>query len=111
LNIEHTIPESRGGKTVEANLWLSCHACNEFKAARLHGRDPVTGKRVRFWNPRRQKWHDHFCWSKDGTQIVGLTACGRATVATLHLNRPELVAARSLWVQVGWWPPSGESDV
>jgi 5-methylcytosine-specific restriction endonuclease McrA len=30
LNIEHIISEAKGGRTVEANLWLSCHACNEF---------------------------------------------------------------------------------
>jgi 5-methylcytosine-specific restriction endonuclease McrA len=60
LSIEHINPEAKGGKSVEENLWLACHACNEFKAARTHGRDTVTGKRVRLWNPRRQKWLDHF---------------------------------------------------
>jgi hypothetical protein len=105
LSIEHIIPESKGGETVEGNLWLACNACNEFKAARTHARDPATGKRVRLWNPRRQKWSDHFAWSDDGTEVIGLTPRGRATVATLQLNRPELVASRSLWVQVGWWPP------
>jgi HNH endonuclease len=108
LSIEHIVPEAKGGKTVEENLWLACHACNEFKGARLHVRDPVTGQRVRLWNPRRQKWPDHFSWSADGTEIRGLTPCGRATIAGLRLNRPELVAARSLWVQVGWWPPRGD---
>lgn len=108
LSIEHIIPEAKGGKTVEENLWLACHACNEFKGARVQGRDPVTGRRTRLWNPRRQSWLDHFAWSDDGTEIVGLTACGRATIATLQLNRSELVAARWLWVQVGWWPPRGD---
>ncbi len=110
LSIEHIVPEAKGGQTVERNLWLTCHGCNEFKAARTHGRDPVSGKRVRLWNPRRQKWHDHFSWSDDGTEIIGLTPCGRATVLLLRLNRPELVAARSLWVQVGWWPPVDEME-
>jgi HNH endonuclease len=108
LTIEHIIPEAKGGKTEEENLWLTCHACNEFKAAHVLSRDPATGRRVRLWNPRRQKWLSHFTWSEDGTEINGKTICGRTTVATLRLNRPELVAARSLWVQVGWWPPSGE---
>jgi hypothetical protein len=109
LSIEHIIPEAKGGQTVEGNLWLACHACNEFKGARLHVRDPATGKRVRLWNPRRQKWLDHFSWSEDGTEILGLTPCGRATIAGLQLNRQELMAARSLWVQVGWWPPRSDS--
>lgn len=111
LSIEHIIPEARGGKTVAENLWLACHACNEFKAARVHGRDPATGRRIRLWNPRRQIWRDDFAWSDDGTEMIGLTLCGRATIAALRLNRPELVAARWLWVQVGWWPPREESDI
>ena len=39
------------------------------------------------------------------TEIIGLTATGRATIAALRLNNPEIVAARSLWVQAGWHPP------
>ncbi len=109
LSMEHIIPEAKGGLTVEENLWLACHSCNEFKGARIQARDPVTEKRCRLWNPRRQKWHEHFCWSDDATEIVGLTPCGRATIAALRLNRPELVAARSLWVQVGWWPPQRDA--
>jgi hypothetical protein len=111
LIIEHIIPESRGGKTIFDNLWLACHACNEFKGARTYGLDPVTRKQVRLWNPQRQEWLEHFRWSDDGTEIIGMTPCGRATVAALQLNRVELIAARSLWVQVGWWPPSDERRV
>ncbi len=110
LSIEHVIPQAKGGGTVEENLWLACHTCNEFKGVRTLGRDPATGKTVRIWNPRRQKWHDHFYWTADGTEICGATPCGRATVVALQLNRPELVASRSLWVQVGWWPPGREPD-
>jgi hypothetical protein len=110
LTIEHIIPESAGGRTEEENLWLACYACNEFKSARTHARDAATGKVVALWNPRRQAWHDHFRWSADGTEIIGKTPRGRATVVTLRLNRPEIVAARSLWVQAGWWPPPA-SDV
>lgn len=105
LRIDHIVPEAKGGQTVEENLWLACVACNEFKGARMHARDPLTGHRVRLFNPRRQAWTAQFRWSEDGTEILGLTPCGRATVAALQLNRPEIVAARWLWVQAGWWPP------
>ena len=44
LSIEHIIPEAKGGKTVEENLWLACHACNEFKGLRVQGRDPAHRK-------------------------------------------------------------------
>ena len=43
LSIEHIIPEAKGGQTVEGNLWLACHACNEFKG----GSHPRTGSRHR----------------------------------------------------------------
>ena len=70
LSIEHIIPEAKGGLTVEKNLWLACNACNEIKGARIQGRDPATGRRVRLWNPRRQPWADHFAWSENGTEIL-----------------------------------------
>jgi hypothetical protein len=96
LTVGHIVPEAAGGESVEANLWLACNGCNEFKGAQTRVPDPTTGRLVGLFNPRRQEWRTHFRWSDDGTEIVGLTPCGRATVAALRLNRPELLAARSL---------------
>ena len=70
-----------------------------------HARDPLTGRQVRLFNPRQQEWSEHFAWSEDGTEIEGLTLCGRATVVALKLNNSEIIVARRLWVSVGWWPP------
>jgi hypothetical protein len=60
---------------------------------------------VSLFNPRRQLWDEHFCWSESGTEIWGTTPAGRATVVALRLNNPEIVMARRLWVTAGWWPP------
>ncbi|HEY3227585.1 MAG TPA: hypothetical protein VGJ87_00105 [Roseiflexaceae bacterium] len=60
------------------------------------------------FNPRAQRWDEHFAWSDDGTQILGLTAIGRATIVALQLNRPLLVSARRRWVLVGWHPPQAD---
>lgn len=103
--IDHIIPEAAGGRTLEQNLWLACHSCNEFKGAQTRARDPHTGQRVQLFNPRTQRWLEHFSWSDDGTQVVGLTSCGRATIMALKLNNDEIVLARGLWGSVGWWPP------
>jgi len=65
-----------------------------------------TGEAVSLFNPRIQVWGEHFAWSKDGIRIVGRTACGRATVETLRLNRELAVLARRRWVSVGWHPPN-----
>jgi hypothetical protein len=103
--LEHIHPESRGGLTVEANLWLACRRCNEYKGTQTRARDPLTDKRVPLFSPRAQFWHEHFAWDATGTEIRGVTPIGRATVVALRLNNPEIVVARRLWVAAGWWPP------
>lgn len=106
LEIEHYIPESRGGTSDEENLWLACPMCNSHKADRLEAVDPDTGTAVAIFNPRRERWDAHFEWIEGGTVIQGTTPIGRATVATLQVNHAEMVAARRLWVEVGWHPPN-----
>lgn len=105
MTIEHIRPEGRGGLTVEQNLWLACRRCNEHKGTQTHAVDPLTGKRVRLFNPRTQLWSEHFMWDETGTQILGLTPTGNATLATLQLNKSEITVARRHWVAAGWWPP------
>ena len=87
------------------NLCLACAACNGYKRASAHATDPESGEQVALFDPRQQRWHEHFAWSEDGTLIVGLTACGRATAAALRLNHPLIVAARSIWIDTGRHPP------
>ena len=105
FEIDHIIPESFGGKTEEENLWLACPACNGHKSNRIAAVDPTTGEIVRLFDPRHQRWSEHFAWSASGDEIVGLTQTGRATVEALHLNRPVLVYARWRWVGWGCHPP------
>jgi hypothetical protein len=105
LEVEHIIPKARGGTDDEENLWLACRMCNGFKGTQTHGRDPVTGRRVRLFNPRRQRWSRHYTWSTDGTRIIGRTVCGRATVVALQLNHIIAVTVRREWAAAGWHPP------
>ena len=105
MTIDHIVPSVVGGSTTEDNLWLACRRCNEFKGLQTQVRDYETGRVVKLFNPRRQIWNEHFAWSEDGTEIIGKTPCGRATVIALNMNNPEIVVARRLWVSVGWWPP------
>lgn len=106
MEFDHLIPESLGGPTDEENLWLACSQCNDRKSNRIEGTDPVTGSLVRLFNPRRDRWEDHFQWSGNGELIIGLNETGRATVVALDLNRPVIVMARRLWVSAGWHPPA-----
>lgn len=105
LTIDHIIPISRAGASDESNLWVACRRCNRNKGAQVDAVDPETGKRAALFNPRMQIWKGHFAWSGDGTLILGLTPCGRATVEALQMNHTDIVNARQMWVSVGWHPP------
>ena len=106
LTVEHIQPVALGGSSDEDNLWLSCRRCNEFKGVQTEAIDPETRLAAPLFNPRRQVWREHFSWSNSGTQIVGLTPFGRATVVAFKLNNPEIAAARLLWLGAGWHPPA-----
>lgn len=106
LEVDHLIPEAHGGTAEEANLWLACPVCNSGKADRLLAQDPQGGEYVRLFNPRDDLWSSHFEWMEDGAVIRGKTAIGRATIAALRMNHPDIVAARRLWVLAGWHPPN-----
>jgi hypothetical protein len=105
LEIEHIFPVAHGGTDEEENLWLSCRLCNGYKGAQVSARDPVTGRLVRLFNPRHQSWSRHFQWSSEGTQVLGRTVCGRATVIALQMNNLIAVTVRQQWVLAGWHPP------
>ncbi len=106
LEIEHILPEVAGGLTVRENLWRACHSCNKFKGGRSEFTDPVTNTLVPLFNPRFQRWREHFQWSSEGTLIIGLTPCGRATIEALQMNNEYIVEARHLWVIASWHPPA-----
>lgn len=105
FELEHIVPRSAGGATAFENLCFACPFCNRHKADRQMAIDPDTSQPVEFFHPQRQTWTDHFTWSEDSTEIVGLSAVGRATIVALKMNRPELVRVRKLWIKLGEHPP------
>jgi HNH endonuclease len=106
LEIEHIIPKAAGGSDEEENLWLACRLCNSYKGSKTQGKDPETDQNSNLFNPRLQKWTNHFIWINDGTYIAGITACGRATVLAMQLNNPYAVTVQQAWISAGWHPPT-----
>lgn len=104
FSVEHVVPRNRGGATAESNLALSCQGCNNHKYNKTDGADPATTAMVPLYNPRTQRWADHFAWNHDASRIVGLTPTGRATVETLRLNREGLVNLRRVLFAAGEHP-------
>jgi hypothetical protein len=105
LVMEHTYPLSRGGKTSAENLALSGHTCNNCKYNKITATDPITNQIVPLFNPRQMKWRDHFTWTVNTTEMLGLTPTGRATIESLQTNREGVVNIRRILAAAGEHPP------
>lgn len=102
FEIDHIKPRSRGGQTTLSNLALACPNCNAHKWAHVDGEDPESGRHALLFNPRQQRWVDHFEWSNLSPYgIVGMSSQGRATVSRLQMNHPNLVSIRRLLDELG----------
>jgi len=107
FQIEHVIAKQHGGTDHSDNLALACVPCNLFKGPNLSGIDDRTGKVVRLFDPRRQKWERHFEWN--GPILEGKTLSGRATIRVLQINLEIRVALRRSLIDIGLFPPGLQS--
>jgi 5-methylcytosine-specific restriction endonuclease McrA len=105
FTIDHLIPVSLGGSSGFDNLALACFNCNRYKTNKLSAIDSLSETEVPLFNPRQDNWQNHFIWSMDKLEVVGLTATGRATVASLLLNRERVLQIRASDLEIGRHPP------
>lgn len=106
MEIDHIIPQSQGGETNSENLCLTCAGCNAFKQDAQTALDPQTEQEFPLFNPRKDKWEEHFRWSNDALYLLGLSPKGRATIERLKINREEIIESRRLWLEAGFHPPT-----
>lgn len=97
--MDHIIAEKHGGSTNSENLALSCFYCNSYKGPNLSGIDPVGSEIVRLFDPRQNRWGDHFQWQD--AVLVGRTSVGRVTISVLRINDPAAVGLRRLLIRAG----------
>jgi len=101
LEVDHIMPEARGGLSILDNLALCYRACNLAKHARTEAVDPVSGVRVPLFHPRQQQWSEHFILERTTGVVQGSTPTGRATVEALGLNAAHPLATRRLLLRIG----------
>jgi hypothetical protein len=92
FHVEHIRARQHGGSDDPSNLALACRRCNLRKGPNLAAIDPDTGKLTPLFNPRTDKWNNHFHLADH--RIVGLTEVGRATVTLLDMNDADRVQIR-----------------
>lgn len=100
--VDHIIPEKHRGETTLENLCLACLDCNRYKGSDFGSFDPDTGQITLLFNPRQQKWSEHF--RLNGAYIVPLSPEGRVTVFVLKLNDEIRVRARKVMIDAGTYP-------
>ncbi len=93
LHVEHIVARQHGCSDSSNNLTLACQHCNRHKGPNLSGIDSETGQVVPLFNPRTDRWVEHFRLA--GPTILGLTALGRATVRVLAMIDRDRVELRS----------------
>jgi len=95
--IDHIIARQHHGPTEAGNLALACFFCNSYKGPNIAARNPRTGRMVRLFHPRKDRWSRHF--AREGAVLLGTTLTGRVTIALLEINRPEAVALREYLIR------------
>jgi hypothetical protein len=101
--IDHILARQHHGPTRADNLALASFFCNSYKGPNRSGLNPPTGRTVRLFNPRKDRWSRHFRWN--GPYLTGRTHTGRVTLALLEINRPEAVHLRDCLIREGAFPP------
>ena len=99
FHVEHIIASQHERDDSRDNLCLSCPYCNRKKGTNVASIVPGTRDLVRLFNPRTDRWEDHFQIVED--RIVGLTEIGEATVRVLDFNASRQVGIRQIQRELG----------
>jgi len=102
--VDHIISEKHGGPTEENNLALACLTCNRNKGSDIASLVPGTTTLVRFFNPRTDRWSEHFWLGSDGITITTLTDIGEATARIFGFNTDERLLERQALQIVSRYP-------
>jgi hypothetical protein len=100
--VDHIIAIKHGGETIEENLALSCLSCNRHKGSDFATIHPRTKEIIPLFNPRRQKWEEHFMLNN--AHIEGMTPIGIATARLLKFNTPTRLLERQILIEQGSYP-------
>jgi len=100
--VDHIISVKHGGSTTPDNLAYACIFCNLQKGSDLGSIVWRTGELVRFFNPRRDFWGEHF--RLDEAVIQPLTDIGEVTARIFEFNSEDRILERQALIQVGRYP-------
>jgi hypothetical protein len=100
FQIDHITSLKHGGTTTEDNLAYACTLCNRNKGTDLGTRLEKNGPIIRFFDPRKDKWFEHFDFIEDGL-IVAKSGIGEATIKVFGINHADSLIERRLLIASG----------
>ncbi|MGB5959224.1 MAG: HNH endonuclease signature motif containing protein [Coleofasciculaceae cyanobacterium] len=100
--IDHIISLKHGGSTAPDNLAYACIYCNLQKGTDLGSINWQNGELVRFFNPRRDCWGEHFRLDKMAIQAT--TDIGEVTERIFEFNSEDRLIERQTLIEVGRYP-------
>lgn len=100
--VDHIISIKHGGEYDVENLAFCCIRCNRNKGTDLGSILHDKRKIIRFYNPRVDKWPDHF--EIRDAKIVPLTSTGQVTEKIFRFNTSERIVERELLAKLGLFP-------
>lgn len=107
--VDHIISEKHHGPTTEENLAYACLYCNRNKGSDIGSIIWETGEFRRFYNPRQDRWAEHF--KLDGAMLVPLTEIAQVTAQILELNHTDRIVERSEMQAQGIYPSTEAQDL
>lgn len=103
FHIDHVRSLKHKGNSHIDNLAYACPHYNQHKGSDVGTFAEEDGETlVRFFNPRKDDWHDHF--ELDSGEIIPKSTIGKATVSILNINQPERVILRNELSRIGQYP-------
>jgi HNH endonuclease len=100
--VDHIISKKHGGPTQEENLAYACVFCNQAKGTDVGSIHRESEQFIRFFNPRTDRWADHFRLT--GNRIEGVTPIGAITASIFGFNIGERILERKTLRSVNRYP-------
>jgi hypothetical protein len=99
--VDHIISLKHGGSTEPHNLAYACALCNRAKGSDI-GSITASGELTRFFNPRTDRWSEHF--RLEGASIQPLTTIGEVTAHILGFNDSARLHEREEMIRFSKYP-------
>ncbi|MGB3769080.1 MAG: HNH endonuclease signature motif containing protein [Phormidesmis sp.] len=103
-HVDHIISVKHGGSTTVDNLAYACVVCNRQKGSDLGSIDWKTKNLVRFFNPRLDRWSEHFYLQE--ARIISRTSIGDVTARILGFNSDSQIVERQMLLDEKRYPSS-----